>query len=143
MASKETTFTLTVATPHGVIYEHPAHEVVFTTRDGQITVFPHHTPLVSVLMPGEMIVREGVNEYYFVVSGGILEIRESGNVLVLADTSERLEDVDLERAEAARIRAEEALKERHTLDDVTTARFQAKLARDLARVQVGRRRRKT
>lgn len=138
MSEYKDTMHLVVTTPNGVVYENDAREVTLETESGQITVLHHHTPLVSVLKPGEMIVRKGKDEeHHFALSGGILEVREGGAVVILADAGERAEDIDLEKAEKARARVEEALKEKETLDEVAIARFEAELANELLRLRVG------
>ena len=71
-------------------------------------ILPKHAALFSLLSAGELRVRKGMDEEELVVFGGFLEVLNN-RVLILADSAERLEEIDLERAEAARRRAEEAL----------------------------------
>ncbi|KKT04000.1 MAG: ATP synthase epsilon chain [Candidatus Magasanikbacteria bacterium GW2011_GWD2_43_18] len=72
-------------------------------------------------------------------STGILEIRPNSEVYLLADTSERAEHIDIERAEAAKARAEELLKRQENDLDIDFARIQSIIERETARISVGRR----
>ncbi len=102
-------------------------------------VLPHHTPLMTLLQPGELRARKGAEEFSLVVSGGFLEVRPD-RVVVLADAAERAEEIDIARAEAAKRRAEENL--RHRTPDTDVAQAEAALRRALVRLEVGERRRR-
>jgi F-type H+-transporting ATPase subunit epsilon len=101
-------------------------------------ILPSHAPLVTSLQAGSLRVKRDGSEDDFFVSGGFLEIRED-HVKVLADSAERGTEIDLERAEAARERAESRLRDESTVD---RARAAASLQRSLTRLKVGRRRRR-
>ena len=83
--------------------------------------------------------RKGGDEMFWAISGGFLEVRPD-RIIVLADTAERDDEIDLSRAEEAKLRAEERLKERVTTIDASRA--EAALQRSLARLKVGQRRRR-
>lgn len=133
--------TFTVLTPEGITYKDDAvAQVSLPTAEGEITILPNHRPLVTLLRPGEMtIVKRGV-EHHFAVSHGVAEIRPKSEVVVLTDSAERAEDIDLEAAEAARSRAEKMLAEKEHMDDVEYARFASLLEREVNRIRVHRRR---
>ena len=76
------------------------------------------------------------------VSQGVLEVRSGNKVVVLTDTAERAEHIDLDVAEAARARAEEVMKGMKNVEDVDFARVQASLEREMARLRVGKKYRK-
>lgn len=76
--------------------------------DGVMGILPHHSPLFSTLKVGELKVRQGGEEEIFAVSGGIIEVRPDG-IIVLADAAERADEIDVVRAEEARRRAEAQL----------------------------------
>ena len=103
---------------------------------GELGILPNHAPLVTALAPGELRVQKAGGEDPFFVSGGFLEVRND-TVTVLADTAERGDEIDLERAEAARTRAEQLLRGEA---DVDKARAQASLQRSLIRLRIGERR---
>jgi F-type H+-transporting ATPase subunit epsilon len=92
-----------------------------------------------MLKPGEVLIRKDSEETYMSVSGGFLEVRPD-KVIILADACERAEEIDIERAEAAKRRAEERLKTRTPELDV--AQVQAALLRSLIRLKVAERRRR-
>ena len=137
------TISLSVVTPEGITYKDEAIEhVSLPTVEGQVTILANHRPLVTLLRPGEMIiVKDGVS-HHFAVSHGVAEIRPKSEVVVLTDTAERAEDIDLEAAEAARARAQKMLAEKENIDDVEYARFQSLLDRELNRIRIRRRRQK-
>jgi ATP synthase, F1 epsilon subunit (delta in mitochondria) len=100
---------------------------------GEIGILPRHTPLLAQLQPGEIRVKvEGGEEQFFYVSGGILEVQPDG-VTVLADTAVRAKDLDEAAAQAAKQRAEEALKNRSS--DLDYAKAQAELAAAVAQLR--------
>jgi len=131
-----------IVSPDGIVYESEIDKVTMPTEAGQITVLPNHAPLVSVLKAGELIVYKSGTMYGLAVSGGIIEIRPEGQVVILADTAERAEDIDVERAESARKRAEELLRQQQNVADVDFARLQAVIEKELARVSVAKKYRK-
>lgn len=108
--------------------------------EGELGILPHHAPLMTMLQPGELLIRKDGEETYMVVTGGFLEVRPD-KVIVLADACERAEEIDVARAEEAKRRAEERLKTRPP--DMEAASIEAALRRSLSRLRVaGRRRRK-
>ncbi|HLA26016.1 MAG TPA: ATP synthase F1 subunit epsilon [Patescibacteria group bacterium] len=105
------------------------------------TVLPHHAPLISSLKSGEAIIRKGGEEFSIAVSGGFLQVQPKNKVVVLADTAERAEEISEERAEEARKRAEDIIKEKR-LDKAEMATAAAALEKSLIRLKVARRRSK-
>lgn len=133
------TLDLKIVSPFGTVYnQEDVVKVTLPTEAGQITVYPRHMPLVSVLKAGEIIVHRDGAEISLAVSGGVLEIRDDSRVYVMADTAEHGTEIDVERAERAKARAEELLKQQNNIDDVEFARIQAQLEKELARLGVAR-----
>jgi len=106
---------------------------------GQLAILPHHAPLMTMLDPGELCFRRGGEETFIAMSGGFLEVFQN-RVVILADTAERAEEIDVARVEAAKQRAQEQLQRRPAGVDLVTA--EAALRRSLARLKVVERRRK-
>lgn len=131
------TLKLSITTPEKTIYTDEVDQVTLPTHMGEITVLPHHLPLVALLQPGELRVVKGRDTVPLAVSGGFVEVRPD-EIIVLADTAERSEEIDETRAEEARQRAETLMKEKRT-DSVEYAALQAKLEKELARLRVKRR----
>ncbi len=102
---------------------------------GEVGIYPRHTQMLTTLRPGEVRVIKvgGEMEFYF-ISGGILEVQPHV-VTILADTAVRAKDVDEQSALAAKLRAEEALKESGNDGEIDTAKAQAELAEALAQLR--------
>jgi len=128
---------LKIVTPEKMLLEEEVVQVSVSTALGQITVLPNHLPMVSQLAPGEIVVkRDGHTEDLMAVSGGLLEVLPD-QVVILADTAERAQDIDEARAETARQQAEEILKTKVS-DAEQFAFFTAKIEKELARLRVAR-----
>ena len=135
------TFKLEIVTPEKMVFSGDVNAVLAWGVEGQLGILPHHAPLMTMLQPGDLLIRKDNEEEYLTVSGGFLEVRPD-KVIILADACERVEEIDIARAEAAKKRAEEILKTRPA--DVDAASAEAALRRSLARLKVaGRRRRKS
>ncbi len=133
----DATINFKIVTPEGTTYEDRIDKVTIPTTSGAITVLPDHIPLVSVLKAGEMNIHKENTVVNLAVSSGVLEIRPNSEVYIMADTAERSEEIDLERAEQARTRAEELLKQQENVIDIDFAYLQAKIEKELARISVG------
>lgn len=133
------TLRLEIVTAERLVFGEDVNIVIAPGIEGQLGILPHHTPLMTMLMPGELVARKGSEEFSMFITGGFLEVRPD-KVLVLADACERAEEIDQERAEAARKRAEERIKTR--APDIDMARAEAALQRSLVRLKVVERRRK-
>ncbi len=133
------TIKLDIVTAEQAVYSDEVDVVVAPGIEGQLGILPHHAPLMTMLKPGELLVRKDGEEFSLVITGGFLEVRPD-RVIILADAAERVEESDMARAEEARRRAQERLKERPT--EVDAARAQAALLRALARIEVVQRRRR-
>ncbi len=129
----------TILTPEKVVFEAEVYQATLPVEGGEVTILPEHIPYIGALKAGELVLRQkaGGEEMSLATSGGFLEFHD--NVLViLADTAERAEEIDLARAEEARQRAEK-LKETSTqMSDEEYARTAAILEKELARVRVAR-----
>jgi len=130
---------LEIVTAEGTVFADDVNEVVAWGIEGQLGILPHHAPLMTMLQPGDLLIRKDNEEHYLAISGGFLEVRPD-KVIILADACERAEEIDIERAEAARRRADEILKTRPP--DVDTAAAEAALRRSLARIRTAEKRRR-
>jgi F-type H+-transporting ATPase subunit epsilon len=131
-----------IITPERVVFSDEIDQVTLNTNDGEITVLPHHAPLVTTLKPGELICKKGELEYPMAVSGGFAEIRPDNTVIILADTAEKAEEIDVTRAEEAKERALKTMQESRQLDHAEFAALQATLDRAMMRLKVGNKYRK-
>ena len=99
-------------------------EMVFAPLvTGEVGILPRHAPLLARMKPGEVRVRKGTDEQFFVVSGGLLEIQPHV-VTVLADTAVRAKDLDEASALEAKKRAEEAIKSKQSEMDLAKAQVE-------------------
>ena len=133
MDSLPTQIQLDVVTPEREL----VHESVFSLsvpgKNGYLGILPGHAPLLSELQPGELSYVEDHATRYLSVSWGFIEVLPQ-RVIVLAQTAERAEEIDVERAQRAKQRAEERLKN-VTAADIDFERARAALMRALARLQ--------
>ena len=130
---------LDVVTAERPVFSDDVDGVVAPGIDGQLGILPHHAPLMTMLQPGELLVRKGEEEFCIAVTGGFLEVRPD-RVVILADAAERAEDIDVRRAEEAMKRAQERIRERPT--GLDAARAEAALRRALTRMEVVERRKR-
>lgn len=131
---------LDIVTAERAVYSEDVDMVLAPGVLGQLGILPHHAPLMSMLVPGELIVKKDGDELCLAISGGFLEVRPD-RVIILADTAERAEEIDVSRAEEAKRRAEQQLTEKYT-PAADAARVEATLRRSLIRLKVATRRRR-
>ena len=124
---------LEIVTAERVVYSDEVDLVSAPTRDGRVGILPRHAPLLTVLEPGELDIVKGDARTPFAISGGFMEVLPT-RITILADTVERADEIDLERAERARALAEERMKTAQTDRDQLIA--EAKLRKELARMRV-------
>ncbi len=133
-----------IVTPEGIIYEDEIEKITIPTGAGEITVLPKHIPLITTLVPGQLTIwkkNDDMNQEYKVVmavSGGVVEVRPQNTVYIMADTAERAEQIDIDRAQIAHKRALELLKEQKDVVDVDFAYIQAKMEKEMTRMRVGK-----
>ena len=127
-----------IVTPEKVIYENEIFQVTIPTMSGEITILPNHIPLVSVLKAGELKIKDKDGEHNMAVSGGFLEVRGNNEIVILADHAERVADIDIQKAEEAKQRAEEQMKNIKNIQDVDYARLQAAIDRETNKLKVAK-----
>jgi F-type H+-transporting ATPase subunit epsilon len=111
--------------------------VVAPGSDGTLGILPQHAPLITTLASGELRIKKGSSEQSLLVFGGFMEVTPT-KVVVLADTAERAEEIDVARADEARGRAQDAVANRQETADLAAAT--ASLRRANLRLKVGQRR---
>jgi F-type H+-transporting ATPase subunit epsilon len=109
--------------------------------EGELGILPHHVPLLTALAPGELRVKLEQGEESFAISGGFMEVQPD-HVSVLARTAEHADEIDLARAEAARARAEELLRDGPPPDLRRLTALETALRRSNVRLKVARKRRR-
>ena len=122
------------------LYDDEVDIVIVQGTEGEMGILPQHAPLVTSLSYGELRVRQGESEEAFAIGGGVLRVGND-HVIVLADSAEQADEIDMARAEAARERAEQSMIEGPTADPAQAAALEAALRRADLRLKVARRRR--
>jgi F-type H+-transporting ATPase subunit epsilon len=131
------TLTLEIVTPEGTVRYDDVELVTLPALDSQIGIYPRHVPLMTQMVPGEIIVRRGGEDVFIATGEGLIEVT-ADRVSVLTDLAVEADRIDEAKAEEARQRAEARLREK--LEDEEVASVNASLARSLAQLKVKRRR---
>jgi F-type H+-transporting ATPase subunit epsilon len=130
------TIQLEVVSAERLVFSGEVEKVVAPGAQGQIGVLPHHAPLMTLLDPGELMVTQDGSEICIAVTGGFMEVRPD-HIIVLADAAERADEIDIDRAEEAKRRAEERL--RGGVAEVDLAQAEVALKRSLMRLRAAQR----
>jgi F-type H+-transporting ATPase subunit epsilon len=133
-----TSFKLDVVTPDRPVVSDEVTELVAPGSEGYFGVLPGHTPFITTLAIGELTYWRGKDARHLAVTWGYAEVR-GDRVIILAEAAERAEEIDVERAERARRRAEERLEAWFGgKEDVDFTRAEAALYRAVNRMEVAR-----
>jgi len=132
------TLKLEIVTPDGTAYSEDVEMVTLPGVEGQMGVYPQHVPLLTQMVPGEIVVRKGGQDYFLAVGEGMIEVT-ADHVALLTDMAIAAEHIDEAKAEEARRRAEARLQEK--LSDEEVASVNSALAHSLAQLKVKRRHR--
>ena len=128
-----------IVTVERLVYSDEVDMVVAPGVMGTLGILPKHAPLITALEAGELRLKKGGAEECFAISGGYMEVRPD-MVIVMANTAEHADEIDEARAEEARQRAEQFLKEKPP--DMDRAAIEGALRRSYVRLKVARRRRR-
>ena len=133
---------LTVITPNKIVFNEDIEELIIDTSNGQIGILPHHMPLVTAVKPGEMSLKIKGKFRHYAVTGGFLEVNKEG-VTILADYAIHSEEIEVEKALAAKKRAEDVIKNaKEGISERDFALAQTTLRRAVSEIQVANRRRR-
>src|SRR5512134_3743541 len=130
------TLRLLIVTPEGTRFSEDVNLVTLPCIGGQLGIYPEHVPLVTRMVPGEVIVEQDGRERFLAVGGGLVDVT-ADQVAILTDMAVAAESIDEARAEEARQRAAARLREK--LSDEEVASVNASLVRSLAQLQVKKR----
>ncbi len=128
-----------IITQERQLFDEEVDIVIAPGIEGEMGILPQHAPLVAALDIGELRVRRGNFEESFAIGGGVLQVAHD-RVIVLADSAEQAEEIDIARAEAARRRAEQMMAEGAPRDPATLAALEAAIRRANLRLKVARKR---
>jgi F-type H+-transporting ATPase subunit epsilon len=130
------TLKLEIVTPEATVYSQQVEGVILQGVEGQMTILPQHTRLMTKLVPGEMVVRRDGRDEFLAIGEGLIQVT-GDSVAVLTDMAIAAANIDEAKAEEARQRAAARLREKLSAEEV--AAVNASLARSLAQLQVKRR----
>jgi F-type H+-transporting ATPase subunit epsilon len=125
---------LEIVTPERKVYEKEVEMLVVKGTEGELGILPNHVPLVTPLKIAPVKVKIGNKEEFIAVHGGFLEVRKD-KAVILAESAELPKDIDLERARAAKERAERRINEKQA--DIDFRRAEIALQKALNRLDVG------
>ena len=126
-----------IVTPEKTVFEDIVNQATLPVADGEVTILPNHRSYIASLKAGEAMLRKGEEEILLCISGGFIEFHNN-ELIVLADTAERAEEIDLKRAEEGRRKAEELKNQRVSMDESEYARVAAAIQKESARIRVAR-----
>jgi len=121
-----------------IVFQDDVDMVVLPGASGEMGILPNHSPVLTLLKFGVIRVKNKGLEEFFTVSGGIAEVQPD-QVTVLADAAENVKEINIQRAEEARQRAEQALKEGVGKDTDAYLNIQAAMRRSHLRIDAARR----
>ena len=133
----DTTLDLEIITPEKVVFCEPVELVTLWAVDGQIGIGPQHIPLMTQMVPGEIIIRQNGLDRAYAAGEGLVEVT-GDRVSILTDMAIAAENIDAARVEEARQREEARLREKLSAEEL--ASVNSSLARSLAQLRVKRRR---
>jgi len=132
------TLRLEIVTPEGIVFSEDVLMVTLPAVEGQLGIYPVHIPLITQVIPGEIIAHQTGHDKFLAVGEGLVDI-EATRVTIITDMAVAAENIDEAKAEEARQRAAARLAEK--LSDEEVASVNASLTRSLAQLHVKRRRR--
>lgn len=127
---------LQIVSAERLLVNETVDEVEIPGSKGYFGVLPGHTPLLAMLGAGELWYRKGQDKHYFVIALGFAEVQPDG-VIILSQVAERVEEIDLARAEASKKRAEERLA--RPAVDMDAERARIALLKSMIRIQAAAR----
>ena len=131
------TLKLEIVTPDGTVYSEDVDMVTLPGVEGEMGIYPRHVPLLTQMIPGEVAVRKGGQDYFLAVGEGLIEVT-GDHVAILTDMAIASDHIDEAKVEEARLRAEARLREK--ISDEEVASVNSSMARSLAQLHVKRRR---
>ncbi len=128
-----------IVTQERTVFSEQVDYVSLPGSEGIMGILPNHAPLLTALSFGEVMVRRSGDEQFFAIGGGFAEVQPD-HVIILADSAEQADEIDLDRAQEARQKAEDAMQAGVSVDSARYAQIDAALKRAQIRIDVSRRR---
>jgi len=131
--------TVDILTPQAEIYSDEADEVIIPTEKGQIGILPGHVTLLTQILPGELIVKNGNKTEAIAIMGGYAEVNKN-HVNILGDYAIRAENIEIAKVEQAKAKAEKMEKEHLSKEEML--KLETDLRRSILELKVAERRKK-
>jgi F-type H+-transporting ATPase subunit epsilon len=112
--------TLEIITPEKVVYKDEVQIIIVPTVSGEISILPNHINLLTQISPGELIVKKVHSTQHLAITGGFLEIQDN-KVSILAEHAIKAQDIQVAQAMEAKKRAEKAMAEKSTVNELKVA----------------------
>lgn len=133
---------LQIITPEKTVFDDEVDQVTLPTTKGQITVLPHHVPLITAIEAGELIFKKHQKDTHMAAGFGFAQVGPD-NIKVLVDLANEEEEIDEKKIEEAKKQAEVALKQKHSLSEEEYATAAANLQKALVQLKIKRRHRRS
>lgn len=129
--------TFKIVTPESTVYENNIDQATLPGVNGQVTILPGHRSYIAALKVGELLLKKNGEEIHIAISGGFVEFTNN-TLVVLADTAERAEAINIKRAEEARKRAEDLKHEKVSMSELEYAKVAAAIEKEAIRIRVAK-----
>ena len=127
-------FNVEIYTPTGKYFSGDVSYLTVTSSVAVLGILPEHAPLITTLEICQLTIKINSKEFNYAIGGGVMHIKKDHSVVLLLDSIERSDEIDLERAKEAQKRAEERLKRND--EEIDIKRAQIALAKALNRISV-------
>lgn len=131
----ENLFDLQIICPDRIFYQGKASMLELNTTEGEVGIYKNHVPMTMILAPGVATITEENGKKEAAIHAGFIEVLQD-KITVMAEVAEWPEEIDVRRAEEAKIRAERRLSERKA--DTDLMRAETALSRAIARIYVAK-----
>lgn len=134
-------FFLEILSPEGEVYKDEVDEAILPTIEGEITILPNHASIFTKLSDGEIIIKKDGKKYYIAITGGFIEVNKN-KVNVLADYAVRSEEIESKKAEEAKKKAEELIRQKEKINEVDFALAEKDLRKSILELKISEKLRK-
>ena len=132
------TIQLSIVTPERLLLKEEIDSLQCPTELGQVTILPHHVPLIATIVAGELVVDIGARQEPYAILGGFLEVRTGSEVVILADSAEHVDSIDISVQETAKAKALKDLADASSLSKAETAIITARLNQSVLKLDIAR-----
>lgn len=136
-------FDLEVITQDTVMFQGSAESLTAPASEGEVTILAHHTPFFSKINPGQITIRKAQKETQLIIGEGFIDVSADNKVTILADSAKRIDEIDMQKAQEAKQRAEDLLENKEKFSKTEVLRAEASLRKAVLEIKASTRKRKT